>query len=83
MVGSPVFRSGFWTHSAGSVRVGAHGTVVVEVRRGVPERVSAGEGYQVGGVDTQIAVHSSVSEGFTYQWGMLDAYRIESPAWSR
>ena len=29
--------------------------------------------YQVGGVLTQIAVHSSVSEGLTYQCGVVDA----------
>jgi len=42
------------------------------------ERVSdcaatcAGWCYQVGGVLTQTAVHSSVSEGFTYQCGIID-----------
>jgi hypothetical protein len=36
--------------------------------------LGAGPGcYQVGGVLTQIAVHSSVSEGLTYQCGMVDA----------
>ena len=33
----------------------------------------AGWCYQVGGVLTQTAVHSSVSEGLTYQCGMVDA----------
>lgn len=57
-------------------RFGAHSWSPV---RGAPGKGEEGpgngafRGYQVGGVLTQTAVHSSESEGLTYQCGMVEA----------